>query len=146
MATSSALETLIDLATRETDDAAKRLGVAMKGAEDAQQKLNLLNQYRDDYMVRFQQNLSTGLTAMAYANYQQFIGKLDQAIDGQQLVVRDAKLRVERERENWQASERKRMSYGTLAERAEKVQQAKDNKREQKQMDEYAARRVQPKQ
>lgn len=146
MATSSALETLIDLATRETDDAAKRLGMAMKGVEDAQQKLTLLNQYRDDYMMRFQQSMRNGLTAMAYANYQQFIGKLDQAINGQQLVVRDATLRVERERENWQASERKRMSYGTLAERAEKAQQAKDNKREQKQMDEYAARRVQPKQ
>jgi len=142
MATSSALGTLIDLATKETDDAAKRLGVAMKGVEAAEQKLALLNQYRDDYMVRFQSNLSTGLSAMAYANYQQFIGKLDQAIQSQQLVIRDAKLRVDREQQAWQASERKRMSYGTLAERAEKAELAKENKRDQKQMDEHAARRL----
>ncbi|GGI16352.1 MAG: flagellar export protein FliJ [Oxalicibacterium faecigallinarum] len=142
MATSSALGTLIELATKETDDAAKRLGVAMKGVEDAEQKLALLNQYRDDYMVRFQNNLSAGLSAMAYANYQQFIGKLDQAIQSQQLVVRDAKIRVDREKEHWQSCERKRMSYGTLADRAEKVQLAKENKRDQKQMDEHAARRL----
>lgn len=142
MATSSALGTLIDLATKETDEAAKRLGVAMKGVEDAEQKLALLNQYRDDYMLRFQNNLNTGLSAMAYGNYQQFIGKLDQAIGSQQLVVRDARLRVDREREAWQVSERKRMSYGTLVERAEKVQLAKENKRDQKQMDEHAARRL----
>lgn len=142
MATSSALGTLIELATRDTDEAAKRLGKAMKAVEDAEQKLALLNQYRDDYMTRFQHSLSTGLSAMAYANYQQFIGKLDQAVTSQQLVIRDAKLAVEREREAWQACERKRMSYGTLAERADKAQQAKENKRDQKQMDEHAARRL----
>jgi len=146
MATSSALDTLIELATRDTDEAAKRLGRAMKAAEEAEQKLVLLSQYRDDYMVRCQQSLQTGLTAAAYANFQQFIGKLEQAVIGQQSAIRDARLIVERERRAWQECERKRMSYGTLAERAAKAQQAKENKRDQKQMDEYAARRLSRKQ
>lgn len=146
MATSSALDTLIELATRDTDEAAKRLGRAMKAAEEAEQKLVLLSQYRDDYMVRCQQSLQTGLSAAAYANFQQFIGKLEQAVIGQQSAIRDARLIVERERKAWQECERKRMSYGTLAERAAKVQQAKENKRDQKQMDEYAARRLSRKQ
>ena len=146
MATSSALDTLIELATRDTDEAAKRLGRAMKAAEEAEQKLVLLSQYRDDYMVRCQQSLQTGLSAAAYANFQQFIGKLEQAVIGQQSAIRDARLIVERERRAWQECERKRMSYGTLAERAAKVQQARENKRDQKQMDEYAARRLSRKQ
>lgn len=142
MATSSALGTLIELATRDTDEAAKRLGQCMKAAEDCEQKLALLTQYRDDYAARFQQSLTTGLTAMGYRNYQQFLDKLDQAITAQQQIVRDAHARVEREKTAWQACERKRMSYGTLAERAEKAQQQKDNKRDQKQMDEHAARQL----
>lgn len=140
MATSSALDTLIELATKETDEAAKRLGKCMKAAEESEQKLALLAQYRDDYAARFQQNLSTGLSALGYQNYQLFLGKLEQAISSQQLVVRDAHLRVERERSAWQASERKRMSYGTLANRAEKARQLQENKRDQKQTDEHAAR------
>lgn len=140
MATSSALDTLIELATKETDEAAKRLGHCMKAAEETEQKLALLMQYRDDYAARFQQNLSAGLTAMGYRNFQLFMDKLEQAINSQQLVVRDAHVRVERERTAWQASERKRMSYGTLANRALKSKQQAESKRDQKQTDEHAAR------
>ena len=140
MATSSALDTLIELATTETDEAAKRLGQCMKAAEETEQKLALLMQYRDDYAARFQQNLTTGLTAMGYRNFQLFMDKLEQAINSQKLVVRDAHVRVERERTAWQASERKRMSYGTLANRALKSKQLAESKRDQKQTDEHAAR------
>lgn len=143
MATSSALGTLIELATKETDEAAKRLGKCMAAAEESEKKLALLAQYREDYAARFQQNLTAGgLSAMGYHNFQVFLGKLDLAIESQQQVVRDAHRRVEHERSMWQASERKRMSYGTLVSRAEKAQQLKDNKRDQKQMDEHAARRL----
>jgi flagellar FliJ protein len=140
MATSTALGTLIELATREVDEAAKRLGKCMKAAEESEQKLALLKQYRDDYSARFQQSLTAGLTAMGYRNFQQFLDKLEQAIAGQQLAVRDAHARADRERTAWQHCERKRMSYGTLAERAEKAEQLKENRRDQKQTDEHAAR------
>ncbi|CAL62031.1 flagellar FliJ protein [Herminiimonas arsenicoxydans] len=140
MATSSALDTLIELASKESDEAAKRLGHCMKAAEDSEQKLALLMQYRDDYATRFQQNLANGLTAMGYRNFQLFLDKLENAISSQQLVVRDAHIHVEQERSAWQASERKRMSYGTLANRALKARQLAENKRDQKQTDEHAAR------
>jgi len=142
MATTSALETLIELAQRETDDAAKRLGKCIAAAEEAEKKLALLLQYRDDYAARFQQDLRSGLSASGYHNFQVFMGKLEQAVAGQQQMVKDAHERVERERAAWQACERKRMSYGTLAERAEKTEQRRENRREQKQMDEHAARQL----
>jgi flagellar FliJ protein len=142
MANPSALETLIELAVRETDDAAKRLGKCMAAAAEAEQKLTLLTQYREDYAQRFQQNLTSGLSASGYHNYQVFLAKLEQAIAGQQQLVQDAHQRVERERSAWQACERKRMSYDTLATRAQKAQQVKENKRDQKQMDEHAARQL----
>jgi flagellar FliJ protein len=143
MATSSALETLIELASKETDEAAKRLGKCMMAAEETEKKLALLMQYRDDYAARFQQNLTSGgLSAMGYHNFQVFLGKLDQAIDSQRQTVREAHERVAQERSAWQAGERKRMSYGTLVNRAEKAQQIKENKRDQKQMDEHAARQL----
>jgi flagellar FliJ protein len=141
--TSSSLGTLIELATRETDEAAKRLGRYMKNAEDAEQKLKMLVQYRDDYAARFQQSLIAGLTGMGYRNYQLFLDKLEQTIAGQQSAIRDMRVRVERERAAWQASERKRMSYDTLAKRAARADQLQQNKREQRQTDEHAARQLQ---
>lgn len=140
MATHSALDTLIELASTETDEAAKRLGQAVRACEDTEQKLALLLQYRDDYQARLQSGMTAGLSAMAYRNFQLFLDKLDSAIAGQQKIVDDARQRVQNERGAWQNSERRRMSYGTLAERAEKAELGRQNKREQKLMDEYATR------
>jgi flagellar FliJ protein len=140
MATSSALDTLIELATQQTDEAAKRLGRAIRTGEEAEQKLQLLLQYRDDYMDRFHASLQAGLSAAGYRNFQLFLDKLDEAIKGQQRVVQDTQQRVKNERGAWQDSERKRISYDTLADRALKVSQLKEARREQKQTDEFAAR------
>jgi len=140
MATSSAIQTLIELATQDTDEAAKRLGQAVRAGDETEQKLALLQQYRADYAARFQASMAAGLSASGYRNFQLFIDKLDQAIAGQEEVVRAAQARVAQERGAWQASERKRMSYDTLATRAQKEQQKQDNRRDQKQNDEHAAR------
>ena len=143
MATPSALETLIELATSATDEAAKRLGNAIRATDKAEKKLALLQQYRADYSARFQAKMAQGVSPMDYRNFQAFIDKLDAAIDGQQQLVKDAENGVVREKGAWQASERKRMSFDTLANRAVKAEQKRDNQRDQKLNDEHAARQGQ---
>lgn len=142
MASRSQLETLIDLAQRETDDAAKRLGASLKAVEDCQQKLQMLNDYRDDYARRFEETMAAGISPGAYRNFQAFMGKLENAIMGQQEVVRHAQRRSEQEKTAWQGSERKRMSYTTLETRAQEEALKLENKRDQKAMDEHAARQA----
>lgn len=142
MATNSALETLIDLATNQTDEAAKRLGRAIRACEDTEQKLAMLLQYRDEYEARFKAGMISGITAAGYRNFQLFLEKLDLAIEGQEKIVQDAKQRIVSERSSWQSCERKRMSYDTLATRAQQVEQRKENKRDQKLMDEFATRQA----
>lgn len=140
MANPSALVTLIELAVKDSDDAARRLGEALRAAEETEKKLEMLLGYRDEYASRFQRNQANGISAMEYRNFQLFIDKLDTAISGQQTIVDNARHRVDGERKTWQECERKRMSYDTLASRAETARQHKENKRDQKQMDEFAAR------
>ncbi len=142
MATNSALKTLIELATSQTDDAAKRLGLAIRACEDTEQKLTMLLQYREEYEARFQASLASGVTAAGYRNFQLFLEKLDTAIAGQQRIVDDAKRRIIDERSVWQSCERKRMSYDTLATRVQKAEEHKANKRDQKLMDEFATRQA----
>lgn len=142
MAHPSALDTLIELAAADTDAAAKTLGKAVRAADDARQKLAMLKQYRDDYAARLQSGMGSGLTASAFRNFQIFIGKIDDAISGQQEIVRLAERRIDHERGVWQQCERKRLSYGTLANRAQQAALHKENKRDQKQMDEFAARKA----
>ncbi|HEX7640983.1 MAG TPA: flagellar export protein FliJ [Burkholderiaceae bacterium] len=140
MASKSALDTLIELATAETDEAAKRLGNAIRATDRAEKKLELLQKYRDEYSSRFEAKMAQGVSPMGYRNFQAFIGKLDEAIAGQQQVVRDAEQGVTRERGVWQDSERKRISYDTLATRQMQQEMKQENRRDQKLNDEYAAR------
>jgi len=142
MANTSALETLIELAQRESDDAAKRLGAALKAVEEAEQKYQMLLGYRDDYANRLDQQQMAGITPFAYQNFVAFVGKLDNAINGQAEVVKHAKYKSDQEKKAWQENERKRLSYRTLNERAVAEAQKVADKRDQKMMDDHAARTV----
>ncbi len=145
MASPSALHTLIELAHKETDEAAKLLGLALRAGDEASQKLDLLLQYRNDYAERCQSTLATGISTTHFNNFQVFMQKLDHAISGQQKVVSDTQHRIAQARAAWQACEQKKMSFVTLAERANKEQSRRELWRDQKQNDEHAARRTQHK-
>lgn len=142
MASPSQLETLIDLAQRDTDEAARRLGAALRAEQEAESRLQMLAGYRDEYAQRFQRTLMGGMTPMAYRNFQAFMDKLEHAIGGQRELLRHAQVHSEREKGRWQDSERKRMSYTTLSQRADAQALKLEAKRDQKLMDEHAARQA----
>lgn len=143
MTRQSPLATLIELATTATDQAAQRLGQSIARASDAEKKLALLVQYRDEYGQRLNQTLAAGLSAAGYQNFRNFIETLDQAIISQQQVLEQARDTVAFHRAAWQDSERKRLSFGTLAARAEMAAGKQESRREQKRTDEHAARALQ---
>lgn len=140
MAQLSALDTLIDLAQKDSDAAAKRLGAANKLVEEAEQKLEMLVGYRDEYARKLDAAQVAGITPFAYHNFVAFIGKLDNALNGQRDVLKHARFKADTERKTLQESERKRLSYRTLNERAASEALRVQNKRDQKQMDDHAAR------
>ena len=57
-------------------------------------------------------------------------------------MLKHVKYRSEQEKKAWQESERKRLSYRTLNERAAAEALKIENKRDQKMMDDHAARTV----
>jgi flagellar FliJ protein len=140
MANLSALATLVDLAQRESDACAKRLGAALRAVEEAEQKLQMLVGYRQDYADRLDAAQMAGITPYAYQNFVAFLGKLDNALNGQREVIKHAQYKADLERKALQESERKRLSYRTLNERAAAQALAVEAKRDQKAMDDHAAR------
>ena len=146
MANSTAINTLLELATKACEMAAIELGKSIQFAEETDKKLNLLVQYREDYECRFQAEQAKGLSIAGYRNFQVFLDKLEQAITGQQQVVIESKQRVEERKRAWQAAEQKKMSYDTLADRRRKESLRKEAKRDQKQTDEFVTRQAHQKQ
>lgn len=137
---SSTLQTLIELAENDVENAAKNLGRSIQARDAANEQLNLLHQYRNDYVNRFQSNAQKGLNVTQFINFQGFINKLDQAIEGQKKVLADAEYKINIAKKNWQECEKKRLSYQTLVDRNAAAELKKENKRDQKQTDERAGR------
>ncbi len=140
MASSHALATLMELVERELEQAAERLGHANRALMEAEEKSGMLHGYRQDYVDNFARMAGKGLPKEAYGNYQNFLGKLEQAIRGQEEVILNARYQVEKERALWQEVQRKKLSYEVLIDRQEKKAHQQMQRKDQKMMDEYALR------
>ncbi|MDP1766889.1 MAG: flagellar export protein FliJ [Methylotenera sp.] len=137
---SNVLNMLQGIASKEVDEAAEALAKAMKVATEAQTKQDMLNEYRLDYVKNLNKILEAGMGAEAYQNFQNFFGKLDQAIAGQQEVVELANQQVKVKKQLWQESQRKKLSYEVLSDRSDKRVLKVEQKKDQKMMDEFAMR------
>ena len=136
----SVLKMLQEISAKEVEMAAEALAKAMKMASEAQSKYDLLLEYRQDYVKNLNKILEAGMGAEAYQNFQNFFGKLDQAIAGQQEVIGMANRQVKVHRQLWQESQRKKLSYDVLLQRSDKREFKVEQKKDQKMMDEFAMR------
>jgi len=141
MGNPSALETLIDLTTQQSNEAAKLLGQVVRHQQEAQERFDLLQSYRQEYADRLQQRMTQGLSPESYGNFSRFLQGLDRALAQQSMVLEQSRRNVESARASWQQHERKRLSYGTLVQREQLAAQRLAVRQEQKQTDELAARR-----
>lgn len=140
------LKMLQEMATKEVDLATEALAKALKVLAEAKSKEDLLMSYKQDYLTGMNKTLGAGVSVDAYQNYQQFMNKLEQAITGQLDTVKYAEGQVKVQKQLLQESQRKKLSYDVLLERADKRALKIEQKRDQKMMDEYASRITRTKQ
>jgi len=139
-ASPSALKMLFDLANEETELAMKHLADANKALKAEQDKTEMLQQYKQDYIEHYNNQLSSGLGKEAHLNYQRFLQNLQTAIDGQADMVVSAQYERDKALGVLQVAQRKKMSFEVLIKRAEKKAMKIESKRDQKMMDEFAMR------
>lgn len=140
MANLKAIQTLTDLSAKQAEQAASRLAKANQVKQQADQKLNLLAEFRESYVEQFKNQTTLGLSVSDYQNYQKFIASLNLAIQQQQQIVHNNTLLLKKLTTEWQLQERKKYAYQTLGQRAETQLLHLQNKREQQQSDEQASR------
>ena len=134
------MDTLIELAQNQTDEARRRLGELQRAQLSASEQLTLLEKYRAEYLVRLDHAMAQGLSMEQLRNDQGFIETLDQAIAQQTALAQDALQRLDQGREAWQQSARKLGAFDTLAERIQRHALLVRSRREQRDTDERAAR------
>lgn len=143
MARKQSLDTLIDLARDQLDDATRQLGGLQQSRLSAENQLSALENYLADYRVRLQSAVQSGLSAAGWQNYQRFIGVLESAIDEQRQVLQYAENELAQGQDHWRDRKRHLNAFDTLAQRRQKHHQLAADRRDQRAADEHANRMLQ---
>ncbi len=131
---------LINLAKEEVDLATRKLGDLNRKGRDIEEKLQLLLQYRQEYQLRFDESSRKGLYRDEWANYQNFIVKLDVAIDQQKHLQIESLKVVESARIEYQQKHKKLKSFEMLADRHRAEESQRTDRTEQKELDDFASK------
>lgn len=136
----NSLQTLLELAQSRSDSAAQVVGSHCTREHNEEQKLQMLIGYRGEYQANYLRAVQQGVSPASLANYQEFMKKLDLAVKQQAEVVAHWRRQVVASRQDWMDEQRKVKSFDTLTQRQAEARQKREDKIEQRNQDEYAAR------
>jgi flagellar FliJ protein len=134
------LLTLLTHAERERNAALAEASRAEAEHRNAQRQVEQLQTYRHDYEKRWSSQFSRSGGIDIVQCYQGFVTRLGHAIDVQQRVTLLAAQRLECAQAAWQVQEMRVASVRKLIERRGSELRGAEARREQKQLDEHAAR------
>lgn len=132
------LKFLLERAKKESDASACQLAQARAVLAKAEAKQALLSRYREDYHAELGSTISQGMDSERLRNFQRFIGNVAQAVEQQQHEVERSKSAALRAESVWREAQRQLQSYRALAEREAARARAADERRQQKQNDEFS--------
>lgn len=141
MAESFPLQAVLDLMLSRADGAARDLGKLIAAEQDAKAKLRMLEDYRAEYIQRFQDAARTGITPLQWANYQDFTGKLDEAVAQQRKNVDSSGGRTAEGQQRWLEQRNKVQAFDTLSHKHQLAQRYQEGRAEQKVSDELSTRK-----
>lgn len=138
------LQTLLDLMQNRADEATRSLGKLIAAEKDARTRLEMLQQYRQEYADKLYGNAQQGVSQQEWRNFQEFLGRLDEAIDVQTRAVQDSVQRTANGQNYWLEQRNRLKAIDTLSERHQSTERYLANRQEQKQSDEFSARKHLP--
>jgi flagellar FliJ protein len=140
MALGTALDSLIEFARGQRDDALSRFAASVSASRAIEERLALLVNYRDEYAARLAATVRAGLTVEQLRGYRLFLDKLDLAIMQQRLVMRSQSEQHLQRRADWAQRESRLQGYATLRDRRQAVSAVQSRRDEQRGSDEHARR------
>lgn len=140
MARTFSLQPLLDLMQSRTDEATRKLGQLLAAEQNQRSRLQMLEQYREEYAKRMSEAVRNGLTPAALLNFQNFIFRIDEAIVQQRVVVANSEKSTRQGQQHWQEQNKQLKAIDTLSQRHELRERYRENRSDQKLQDEFAAR------
>lgn len=135
MTRSKRMQSVVEVTANREREAARRLGDAQKRVEAAEQRLQELLLYRDDYTQQFANGAS--LTAARLQDYRIFLGRLNQAVDQQLQLLERARQDCEAQRRRWMDIHTRTQALDKVVSRYRDEERSDNERREQKESDQH---------
>lgn len=135
------LQPLLDLMQTRTDEATRTLGKLIAAEQSQRSRLQMLEQYREEYAQRLREAVAQGITRLVMLNYQDFLARIDEAIEQQRIAVQDSERNTKAGQVHWQSQNKQLKAIDTLSQRHDARERYRENKIEQKLQDEFSTRK-----
>lgn len=141
MAQPFSLQPLLDIMQERTDEATRKLGQLIAAEQNEKSRLQMLEQYRAEYAKRMSDATAQGITRMVLRNYQEFLGRIDDAISAQRLSVQNSEDNTRAGQESWKSQNKQLKALDTLSQRHDLRERYREGKQDQKLQDEFSTRK-----
>lgn len=135
------LQTLLEIMQGRTDEATRKLGQLISAEQSQRSRLQMLEQYRDEYAQRMSEATIQGITRLILRNYQEFLARIEEAIEQQRLAVHNSEISTQAGQAQWRTQNKQLKAIDTLSMRHDAREQYRENKQEQKLLDEFSSRK-----
>jgi flagellar FliJ protein len=135
------LQPLLEVMQTRADEATRKLGQLIAAEQSQRSRLQMLEQYRDEYAQRMLEATSSGITRLVLLNYQAFLARIDEAITQQRRAVESSERSTKAGQDQWQDQNKQLKALDTLSLRHDARERYKENKQEQKLQDEFSTRK-----
>ena len=139
MASHNPMDVLRELAEKKLNDTTVRLGSARQAHVQETSRLEQLRTYSQEYRQQMQTTLTQSrVSIMALQTQQRFLTSLDGVVEQQVRRVSASQFAVDNVQDAWKKDKQRLNAFEALKNRAEAQRLLKENRLEQKLMDEFA--------
>lgn len=131
---------LLNRATEKEQQASRAFAATQQALAKARQQSDMLTRYRQDYQANMDRRAQQGLTAQMLGNHQRFMQNIDLAVHTQTQEIGRCEHLSAQAAARWQEAQREKQAYQALADRAALQKKQAEERRLQKENDEFGAR------
>jgi flagellar FliJ protein len=138
MKKSRRMQPLRRVAESKEQQAATELGQAQQQLQNQINRLSELQNYKNEYLFRFQQSGQNGIAVDRLQSFRSFLDKLDLAVEQQKQAVKIAGELVDKRKRQWFSSRDKVKIFDNVISKIVDQEHKQEEKQEQKESDDRA--------
>ena len=130
------IKKVVSLAASEEKHFGEQAGRSQQSLNEQLERLGELNAFRHNY--RDKNPATSGVSAVRWQDYQNFLQRLDRAVYSQQQIIRDCEQNVAAHRKRWMLKRQKLESLERVLEKCQQRDANYEARLEQKQQDDVS--------